>query len=201
MKRILETLLVSFLAVSAVQVQAQAEENLNESPIIKEPLRILPELEKKYRDWLKKDVAYIITSAEKKAFRQLETDEERDGFIENFWHRRDPDPFTEVNEFREEYFARIAYANENFASGIPGWMTDRGRIHIVWGKPDKLEKGYGTFEENINMPYETWFYEHLEGVGDGVELTFIDPTETDEFQIFKPKAEPVPAEFPGAPAL
>ena len=92
-----------------------------------------------YKNWINKDVKYIITKDEKKAFNELKTDEERENFIENFWRRRDPNPDTEENEYREEYYERIAYANENFASGIPGWMTDRGRIYIAWGKPDSVE--------------------------------------------------------------
>ena len=79
---------------------------------------------------------YLITDEEKKAFKALATDEERENFIENFWRRRDPNPDTEENEFREEYYERIAYANEHYTSGIPGWKTDRGRIYIAWGKPD-----------------------------------------------------------------
>src|SRR5207253_11365757 len=84
---------------------------------------VKPELKKAYKDWLDKDVAYIITDEERKAFKKLETDDERERFIEEFWRRRDPDPDTEENEFREEYYERIAYANEHYASGIPGWKT------------------------------------------------------------------------------
>ena len=146
-----------------------------------------------YKNWLKKDVAYIITSEEKKAFNALKTDEERENFIENFWRRRDPNPDTEENEFREEYYERIAYANEHFASGIPGWMTDRGRIYITWGKPDSVEShpsggnydrpSYEGGGSTTTYPFEIWFYRHLDNVGDGIEIEFVDPTGTGEYRI------------------
>jgi GWxTD domain-containing protein len=154
---------------------------------------VKPEVKEVYKNWLKKDVAYIITSEEKKAFNALKTDEERENFIENFWRRRDPNPDTEENEFREEYYERIAYANEHFASGIPGWMTDRGRIYITWGKPDSVEShpsggaydrpSYEGGGSTTTYPFETWFYRHLDNVGDGVEIEFVDPTGTGEYKI------------------
>lgn len=132
---------------------------------------IKPELKKAYKDWLDKDVAYIITDEERKAFKKLETDDERERFIEEFWRRRDPDPDTEENEFREEYYERIAYANEHYASGIPGWKTDRGRIYITWGKPDEVEShpSGGSYDREPSegggststYPFERWFYRYL----------------------------------------
>jgi GWxTD domain-containing protein len=151
------------------------------------------EVKQVYKDWVKKDVAYIITSEEKKAFNQLKTDDERENFIENFWRRRDPNPDTEENEFREQYYERIAYANEHFASGIPGWMTDRGKIYITWGKPDSVEShpSGGSYDRpsyegggsTTTYPFEVWFYRHLDGVGDGIEIEFVDPTGTGEYRI------------------
>src|SRR5256714_12063576 len=151
------------------------------------------ELNKAYKDWLEKDVAYIITDDERKAFKKLETDDERERFIEEFWRRRDPDPDTDENEFREEYYERIAYANEHYASGIPGWMTDRGRIYITWGKPDEIEShpSGGSYDRpsyegggsTTTYPFETWFYRHLDNVGDGVEIEFVDPSGTGEYKI------------------
>ncbi len=146
-----------------------------------------------YKNWLSKDVRYIITPEEKKAFKQLKTDDERENFIENFWRRRDPNPDTEENEYREEYYERIAYSNENFTSGKPGWMTDRGRIYIAWGKPDGVEsrpmggaydrpsyEGGGT---TTTYPFEVWFYRNLDGIGSGIEIEFVDPTGTGEYRI------------------
>ena len=78
------------------------------------------ELSKTYKKWLDEDVVYIISDEERKAFKQLSNDEERDQFIEAFWQRRDPTPDTEENEFKEEHYRRIEYANEHFAAGLPG---------------------------------------------------------------------------------
>jgi GWxTD domain-containing protein len=180
MRRILFTILFLPLAASTSYAQDALPPESNPAP---------KDCWESHKNWIKKDVAYIITSEEKKAFGKLKTDEDCEDFIENFWRRRDPNPDTEINEFRDEYYERIKYANENFESGIPGWMTDRGRIYIVWGKPDKVEKGYATFEENLSVPYEKWLYTYLEGIGGDVEITFIDPTETGEFRIFKPKTK------------
>ncbi len=101
--------------------------------------RLRKELESPYQKWMTEDVAYIISDEERKAFKRLNTDDERENFIEQFWMRRDPTPDTEENEFKEEHYRRIAYANEHYASGIPGWKTDRGRIYIVYGPPDEIE--------------------------------------------------------------
>src|SRR5512140_3821812 len=101
--------------------------------------RLKKELETPYRKWLNEDVAYIITDEERAAFKKLQTDEEREQFIEQFWLRRDPTPDTIENEFKEEHYRRIAYANEHYASGIPGWKADRGRIYIAYGPADEIE--------------------------------------------------------------
>jgi GWxTD domain-containing protein len=151
------------------------------------------EVKEAYKKWMNTDVAYIITKEEKRAFLALTTDEERENFIENFWRRRDPNPDTEENEYREEYYERIAYANEHFASGIPGWKTDRGRVYIAWGKPDSIEthptggaydrpswEGGGS---TTTYPFEVWWYRHLDNVGDGLEIEFVDPTGTGEYRL------------------
>ena len=148
------------------------------------PRNVKPEIKKAYKDWLEKDVAYIITDEERKAFKKLETDDERERFIEEFWRRRDPDPDTDENEYREEYYERIAYANEHYASGIPGWKTDRGRIYIMYGKPDETEthpsggaynrESYEGGGSTSTYPFERWFYRYLPGVGSGIEIEFVD---------------------------
>lgn len=181
----------SVLTVGATAVFAQ-EDPPSQDPSQK-VRKVGKEVEKIYSDWVNKDVAYIITPEEKKAFKQLKTDEERENFIANFWLRRDPNPDTEENEFREEYYERIAYANENYTSGIPGWRTDRGRIYITWGKPDSVEShpSGGTYDRpsyegggsTTTYPFETWFYRYLEGVGSGIEIEFVDPTGTGEYRI------------------
>ena len=170
---------------------------------------VKPELNKAYKDWLEKDVAYIITDEERKAFKKLQTDDERERFIEEFWRRRDPDPDTDENEYREEYYERIAYANEHFASGIPGWKTDRGRIYIMWGKPDETEshpsggaynrESYEGGGSTSTYPFERWFYRYLPGVGSGVEIEFVDPTGSGEYRIARnPDEKDALLHVPGA---
>jgi GWxTD domain-containing protein len=93
-----------------------------------------------YEDWLDEDVRWIISPEERAAFHQLASDEARDQFIEAFWQRRDPTPDTLENEFKQEHYRRILYANEHFAAGaVPGWETDRGHIYIVYGPADQIE--------------------------------------------------------------
>lgn len=168
-----------------------------------------PELKKVYKDWLKEDVAYIITDEERKAFNKLVTDEEREQFIEAFWRRRDPDPDTDENEYKEQYYERVAYANETFASGIPGWKTDRGRIYIMFGKPDEKEshpsggsyqrESYEGGGSTSTYPFEKWFYRYIEGVGSGVEIEFVDPTGSGEYRIARsPDEKDALLNVPGA---
>jgi GWxTD domain-containing protein len=92
-----------------------------------------------WQKWLNEDVVYLISDQEKAAFERLKTDEERQQFVEQFWARRDPTPDTPENEFKEEHYRRIAYANNHFASKVPGWKTDRGRIYILYGPPDEID--------------------------------------------------------------
>src|SRR6184192_4139099 len=173
------------------------------------PRNVKPEIKKAYKDWLEKDVAYIITDEERKAFKKLETDDERERFIEEFWRRRDPDPDTDENEYREEYYERIAYANEHFASGIPGWKTDRGRIWIMYGKPDETEThpAGGSYQREpqegggstTTYPFEKWFYRYLPGVGSGIEIEFVDPTGSGEYRIARnPDEKDALLTIPGA---
>jgi GWxTD domain-containing protein len=173
------------------------------------PRNIRPELKQVYKKWLDEDVAYIITDEERKAFKKLVTDEEREQFIEAFWRRRDPDPDTDENEYREEYYERIAYANERFTSGIPGWKTDRGRIYIAFGKPDSIEShpSGGTYDRPFHegggttstYPFEIWWYRHLQGVGSGIEIEFVDPTGTGEYRIARsPDEKDALLHVPGA---
>ena len=198
--------LIVSLAFSAIpRVFAQEQQ---QDPSSK-PRNVKPELKKAYKDWLDKDVTYIITDEERKAFKKLATDDERERFIEEFWRRRDPDPDTDENEFKEEYYERIAYANEHFASGIPGWKTDRGRIWIMYGKPDERETHPmgGSYERpsyegggsTTTYPFEVWFYRYLAGVGSGVEIEFVDPTGSGEYRIARnPNEKDALLMIPGA---
>src|SRR5271170_5535811 len=171
--------------------------------------KLRKELETPYRKWLNEDVAYIITDEERKAFKRLSTDDERETFIEDFWLRRDPTPDTEENEYKEEHYRRIAYANERFASGIPGWKTDRGRIYIVYGPPDEIDdhSSGGTYDRPIEegggttstFPFVDWTYRYIEGVGSNIKIEFVDPTMSGEFRMtMDPSEKDALSKVPGA---
>src|SRR5437870_958712 len=136
------------------------------------------------KKWLNEDVRWIITDDERKAFMQLSNEEEREKFIESFWDRRNPDPDSEDNAFKDEHYRRIEYANEHFPAGKPGWMTDRGRIYIVFGPADEVEShpSGGSYErpmeegggETSTYPFEDWRYRHIDGIGEEVIIEFVD---------------------------
>src|SRR5580698_9042628 len=159
----------------------------------KDEARLKRELETPYKKWLNEEVGYIITDEERKVFKTLQTDDERQTFIENFWLRRDPTPDTEENEYREEHYRRIAYANDRFASGIPGWKTDRGRIYIEYGPPDEIEShpSGGTYERpyeegggtTSTYPFEQWRYRYIEGIGSNIIIEFVDTTMSGEYHM------------------
>src|SRR4029079_16669190 len=167
------------------------------------------ELSKEYKNWLNEDVRWIITPEEVTAFKQLSNDEERDQFIESFWQRRDPTPDTVENEFKEDHYARIAYANEHFAAGIPGWKTDRGRIYIMFGKPDEIEShpSGGSYDRPIEegggttstFPFEIWRSRYIEGIGNEVLLEFVDPSMSGEYRMtIDPSEKDALLHVPGA---
>jgi GWxTD domain-containing protein len=151
------------------------------------------ENESAYKKWMSEEVPYIITDEEKKTFKNLSTDDEREQFIEGFWERRNPNPGTPENEFKEEYYRRIAYANEHYASGIPGWKADRGRIYIMYGPADEIDShpSGGTYErpqeegggETSTYPFETWRYRYIDGIGTNIILEFVDPSMTGEYHM------------------
>jgi len=166
---------------------------LSEKEKKKREAKLRKELETPYKKWLNEDVVYIITDEERQAFKRLQTDEEREQFIEQFWLRRDPTPDTVENEFKEEHYRRIAYANERFASGIPGWKTDRGRIYIMYGPPDEIEShpSGGSYErpmeegggETSTYPFEQWRYRYIDGIGNNIIIEFVDPTMSGEYHM------------------
>jgi GWxTD domain-containing protein len=178
---------------SPAQAQSASDQDPDVDPLkrprsdtdtIKAQRAVRQELKGAYKTWLDQDVAYIISDEERKAFRNLSNDEERDAFIEQFWLRRNPNPDSPDNEFREEHYRRIAYANEHYAAGKPGWKTDRGHIYISFGAPDSIEShpSGGAYNrpmdegggETATFPFETWHYRYLEGVGDNVDIEFVD---------------------------
>ncbi len=217
--RLLVLVIASLIAGSAVYAQekpkqdaktsgSQSQAGRDQDPL-KRPLTekqkkeqekaLKTELGKTYKKWLDEDVRWIITDEERAAFKQLSNDEERDQFIENFWARRDPTPDTLENEYKEEHYRRIAYANEHFAAGIPGWKTDRGRIYIVFGKPDEIDSHpsggfYQRPEEEgggstSTYPFETWRYRYIEGIGQEVELEFVDTCMCGEYHLTIDRSE------------
>ena len=151
------------------------------------------ELDNTYKTWLNEDVVYIITPEERNAFLRLSTNEEREQFIEQFWLRRSPNPDLPDNEFKEEHYRRIAYANEHFASGVPGWKTDRGRMYITFGPPDEIESHPmgGTYDRPMEegggstttYPWETWRWRYIEGWGENIIMEFVDPSGSGEYHL------------------
>src|SRR3954469_1279289 len=157
------------------------------------------ELEDSYKKWLNQDVRWIITDDERKAFMQLSNNEERDQFIEAFWQRRNPNPDSEDNEFKDEHYRRIEYANEHFPAGKPGWMTDRGRIYIVYGPADEVEShpSGGSYErpmeegggETSTYPFEQWRYRYIEGIGQEVIIEFVDTCMCGDYHMTMDRSE------------
>lgn len=178
--------LLVLISLSTVTVPAQKQ-----SPDDKQH-KVTREVKKAYVQWIN-DHDLILTQSERDAWKKLNTDDEREKFIEEVWRSRDPDPDTEENEFKEQFYERVAYANEHFSSGKPGRLTDRGRIYIKFGKPDSIEShpAGGSYERpswegggsTTTYPFEKWFYRYLPNVRSGVEIEFVDPTGSGEYRI------------------
>jgi len=185
-------MIASVVASQAQQTEPAQQAKQNQTPDAK-PRKIKAEPDSAYKRWIKEDVAPIITYAEREAYEKLKTNAEREQFIGIFWHKRDPTPDTEENEYRDQYYERVAYANEHFTSGKPGWMTDRGRIYIKFGKPDEIEAhpAGGTYQRmsyegggtTTTYPFEKWFYRYIPGVRSGVDIEFVDSTGSGEYRI------------------
>ncbi len=167
------------------------------------------ELNRPFQRWLKEDVAYIITEEERKTFKRLQNAEEREQFIEQFWLRRDPTPDSVENEYKEEMYRRIAYANQYFGSGFAGWRSDRGRIYITFGPPDEREEnvGGGMYQRPMDegggftqtYPFERWRYRYLEEIGTNIEIEFVDKSLTGEFRMaMDPSEKDALINIPGA---
>jgi GWxTD domain-containing protein len=148
--------------------------------------------------WLDQDVVYIITAEERAAFLMLTNNEVRARFIEQFWQRRDPTPGTPENEFKQEHYRRIDYANSQFGTRqatppVAGWRTDRGRTYIMYGRPDEIEShpSGGTYDRptqqgggtTTTFPFEIWLYRYIEGIGNDVLLEFVDPSMSGEYHL------------------
>ena len=225
MARVVRTLFASLFSISIAVSPALAQQAQNpaQSPdpaaattpqkLTKEQKkkmgRALKELDAQYKQWLNEDVVYIISPEERTAFLQLSTSEEREQFIEQFWLRRSSNPDLPENDFKEEHYRRIAYTNEHFASGIPGWKTDRGRTYIIWGPADEVDSHPtgGTYDRPMEegggstttYPWETWRYRYLEGVGENIIIEFVDPTGSGEYHMtMDPSEKDALTHVPGA---
>ena len=213
-------LLVSscFTTVLLLPLQAQQQQTAPRATVAKpqtdkqkraNEAKLKKELESPYKKWMNEEVVWILTPEERTAFGRLETDDERQQFIEQFWLRRDPTPDTEENEYKEEHYRRIAWANDRFASGIPGWKTDRGMVYIKFGPPDErtehptggpgvrpIEEGGG---QTTFFPYEQWRYRYLDGVGQDVNIEFVDKSMTNEYRMtWNPSDKDALLRVPGA---
>jgi len=157
---------------------------LSDKEKFKQQKALRGELHGEYKKWVDEDVRWIITDQELQSFKSLSNDEERDQFIEQFWLRRNPNPDSPENEYREEHYARIAYTNEHFAAGKPGWKSDRGHIYIAYGKPDSIDShpSGGNYDRPMDegggstttYPFEIWNYRYIEGIGENVDIEFVD---------------------------
>ncbi len=202
-------LLVGLLGVPLIAQDAPEPAKLTAKQERRRLERLRKELRGPFKRWLDEDVRYIITPEERKAFVQMATDEERENFIESFWMRRDPTPDSMENEYKEEHYRRIAYANDRYASGIPGWKTDRGRIYIAYGPADEIESHPSggqyqrPYEEGggftSTYPFEIWRYRWIEGIGSDILLEFVDPTMTGEYRLtMDPSEKDALLNVPGA---
>jgi GWxTD domain-containing protein len=219
MSRVVRTLVAAFfsLAILLAPVTALQAQDAN-APVGPQKLgkeqkkkikRTFKELDSAFKQWLSEDVIYIISPQERNAFLQLSTNEEREQFIEQFWLRRSNNPDLPDNDFKEEHYRRIAYANEHFASGIPGWKTDRGRMYIMWGPADEVESHPtgGTYDRpaeegggsTSTYPWETWRWRYLEGIGENIILEFVDPSGSGEYHLtMDPSEKDALLHVPGA---
>ena len=219
MVRVTRTLLLSLFALLLFSPLASTQQSQDpglppapqklDKETKKKMKRTLKELDNAYKQWLQEDVVYIISPEERNAFLQLDTNEEREQFIEQFWLRRSSNPDLPDNDFKEEHYRRIAYANEHYASGIPGWKTDRGRMYIMWGPPDEIdshptggaydrpmEEGGGS---TTTYPWETWRWRYLEGIGENIILEFVDPSGSGEYHLtMDPSEKDALLHVPGA---
>ena len=199
------------LASLAAAQQEDAQDHAKKASKTKQKSEkeLFKEIDSQYKKWLNEDVIYIIAPEERRTFLRIQTNEEREQFIEAFWQRRNPDPDSLDNTFKEEHYRRIAYVNEHFPSGIPGWKTDRGKIYIMWGAPDEIDSHPtgGNWDRPMDQgggststyPYEDWRYRYLEGMGENVEIEFVDPTSTGEYHLtMDPSEKDALLRVPGA---
>ncbi|HWF67123.1 MAG TPA: GWxTD domain-containing protein [Acidobacteriaceae bacterium] len=190
---------VSLPASSNADQTNPLKRKLSDKEIREQQKELRQELKGPYKKWLDQDVRWIITDQERKAFMGLSNDEERDAFIEQFWRRRNPDPQSPDNSYREEIYRRIAYSNEHFSAGKQGWLTDRGHMYIAWGPPDSIDShpAGGTYQRPMDegggstqtFPFEVWNYRHLDGIGENIDIEFVDSCMCGDYHMTINRAE------------
>ena len=192
-RQIFQQLLVCFLFTCLLPAETEAALQEKKSKQSKRRTASREDVEDYFRKWLNQDVVHIISEEERKVFEKLSRAEEKEQFIEQFWFRRDPDPRSAANEFKQEHYRRIAYANEMFSSGVPGWLLDRGRIYIIHGPPAEIESHptggnyhrphYEGGGSTSTYPFEVWRYRYIEGMGTDIVIEFVDPTLSGEYRL------------------
>ncbi|RPJ37419.1 MAG: GWxTD domain-containing protein, partial [Deltaproteobacteria bacterium] len=147
-------------------------------------------LPERYKKWLEEDVVYLTTPMEKQVFLQLESDRERDLFVNAFWKQRDPITLTDHNEFKDEHYRRIEYANKQFGrlSSLPGWKTDRGRIYISIGPPLTINRYEGF---SSIYPVEVWNYQGMAeyGLPDMFRIVFYRKFGSGDYVLYSPSMD------------
>jgi GWxTD domain-containing protein len=148
------------------------------------------QLPAQYKKWLEEEAVYIITPVERDVFLKLQTDRERDLFINAFWKHRDPTPNTPDNEFKTEHYRRINYANHFYgrSSPMPGWRTARGRIYIILGEPNDIQR----FEGKSGIyPTEIWFYQNKADLGlpPGFNIVFFQHGGLGDYELYSPSKD------------
>lgn len=177
---------------AASSIPAVSNSKTDSSPAFQSPsptTSAAPALTREYQNWLDQDVRWIIAPAERAAFLSLATDSERDHFIEQFWLRRDP-AGAPPNTSRTEHYRRIVYANQHFSASVPGWETDRGRIFILYGPPSSIDAH--PAQNSSDESYETWSYKNAPGLGENIELKFVDICKCGNYQLQQQPRSGVP---------
>lgn len=164
-------------AAVAMTLVPQAQRGLS-TP--QRPLRIVED--NPYNEWVDGPVSYIIHPGERSAFEKLTTDEERDQFIGQFWERRNPNPGSKTNAFKEEFYRRVNFADAHFVAGYPGWKSDRGHLYILYGPPDEIQ----FHPDATPHPFSVWKYQHLARLGNNVTFRFVDQAGNGDYHLASP---------------
>jgi GWxTD domain-containing protein len=164
----MKVLFFVILMVGFLTLPARAQDTADQ------PRNIKPELKQAYKEWSEKDISWLIDGRER--YLKLQTDEEREKFIDDYWTSVEANPGLDVKEGRVE---RITYADTNFTAGVLGSKTDRGRIYLLWGGPDKTVHGRMRIAgRDESVRFEMW-------TCSGRDFVFIDPDETGDLRLIR----------------